>query len=57
MSNSNIIYTNIRYNNSQYDNDNENDNDNDNDNENDYNENNLETTTFYYLMDYINRTR
>lgn len=49
MSNSNIIYTNMRYNNSQYDNENENDND--------YNENNLETTTFYYLIDYINRTR
>jgi hypothetical protein len=41
MSNSNVIYTNIRYN---YD-------------ETDNNENDLETTTMYYLMDYINRNR
>ena len=57
MSNSNVIYTNIRYNN-YYDNDNDNDmditlNNYDNDNDND----NIETTTMYYLIDYINRNR
>ena len=43
VNNSNVIYANIGY-----DNDNHNDNDNDN--------NNIETTTLYYLIDYINRT-
>ena len=56
MNNSNAIYTNIRYNN-----DNNNDNDNGNDNNNNDNDNNdydnIETTTMYYLIDYINRNR
>ena len=43
VNNSNVIYANIGY-------DNYNDNDNDNDNDN------IETTTLYYLIDYINRT-
>ena len=49
MSNSNVIYTNIRYN--TY---NEAD---ETDENNQIDENNLETTTMYYLMDYINRNR
>ena len=59
MSNSNVIYTNIRYNN-ENDNDNENYNDNDNDTNitlNNYDNDNIETTTMYYLIDYINRNR
>jgi hypothetical protein len=55
MSNSNVIYTNIRYNN---DNDNDNDRDITLDNyDNNIDNDNIETTTMYYLIDYINRNR